>query len=294
MSALAERLAGGCATLCRCWRVTRADGRAWGFTDHDRPLRFAGTEFAPGEGLSATALQQGTGLAVDNGEAAGILSDGGITEADIAAGRFDGAEVEAWLVDWAEPPARLRVFRGTLGEIERSGGAFRAELRGLSDALNQPFGRVYQGQCSAELGDRACGVDSSDPAFAVEAGVRGLPAPHAVELRALGGYAEGWFTHGTIEPLEGAARGLVRRVKLDAPSGEARRLELAQSLPGLAVGDRVRLVAGCDRRAATCRAKFANMANFRGFPHLPGEDWLTAHPAAGHVDRPGLVRGFGS
>jgi uncharacterized phage protein (TIGR02218 family) len=42
----------------------------------------------------------------------------------------------------------------------------------------------------------------------------------------------------------------------------------------------VRLEAGCDKRAETCRLKFANFLNFRGFPHLPGEDWLTAVPKA--------------
>jgi uncharacterized phage protein (TIGR02218 family) len=45
------------------------------------------------------------------------------------------------------------------------------------------------------------------------------------------------------------------------------------------VGDRVRLVAGCDRRDETCRGKFRNFMNFRGFPHVPDEDWITAWPA---------------
>ncbi|MGE3292612.1 MAG: phage BR0599 family protein, partial [Geminicoccaceae bacterium] len=30
--------------------------------------------------------------------------------------------------------------------------------------------------------------------------------------------------------------------------------------------------AGCDKRMETCGAKFANTANFRGFPHIPGQD----------------------
>lgn len=38
--------------------------------------------------------------------------------------------------------------------------------------------------------------------------------------------------------------------------------------------------ATCDQRFETCRDVFANMANFRGFPHLPGTDFLLAGPAA--------------
>jgi len=48
-------------------------------------------------------------------------------------------------------------------------------------------------------------------------------------------------------------------------------------------GDRVRIVAGCDKRLETCRAKFGNVVNFRGFPFVPGEDWLVAIPATQSV-----------
>ena len=39
-----------------------------------------------------------------------------------------------------------------------------------------------------------------------------------------------------------------------------------------AAGDTFSVVAGCDKKFATCKAKFANALNFRGFPHLPGND----------------------
>ncbi|MEN5362619.1 baseplate hub protein [Brevundimonas intermedia] len=35
----------------------------------------------------------------------------------------------------------------------------------------------------------------------------------------------------------------------------------------------------CDKRWATCVGTFANGANFRGFPDVPGDDFLTAYPA---------------
>jgi hypothetical protein len=39
--------------------------------------------------------------------------------------------------------------------------------------------------------------------------------------------------------------------------------------------------ATCDRRWATCTATFANGVNFRGFPAIPGEDFLTLYPSEG-------------
>jgi uncharacterized phage protein (TIGR02218 family) len=46
----------------------------------------------------------------------------------------------------------------------------------------------------------------------------------------------------------------------------------------LVPGTMVRLTVGCDKRGETCRAKFGNYANYRGFPDVPGEDWVLAVP----------------
>src|SRR5699024_7658383 len=144
------------------------DGVVMGFTDHDGPLSFEGLTFRADTGLSALALQQTTGLSVDNTEALGALSDASIREEDIEAGRYDGAESRGWRVNWQDVRQRHLQFRGTIGELRRSGGAFEAELRGLTEALNRPMGRVYQKPCSAVLGDRACGFDVDTPGYSKE------------------------------------------------------------------------------------------------------------------------------
>jgi uncharacterized phage protein (TIGR02218 family) len=106
------------------------------------------------------------------------------------------------------------------------------------------------------------------------------------------GFDDRWFEGGRIEVLSGAAAGLSGVVKSDRLSGAMRRVELWQSLRApLAPGDQLRLLAGCDRRAATCRVKFGNFLNFRGFPHLPGDDWITAYPRSDQANTGGsLVR----
>ncbi len=278
LPAIADHLADGATSVCRCWRLTRADGRIFAFTDHDVSLAFDDTTFVPTDALSARALEQTTGMSVDNSEAMGALSDKGLSEADILAGRFDGARVEIWRVNWSDPAQRALQFRGRIGEIERSGGAFRAELRGLTEMLNQPQGRLYQRPCRAVLGDGECGVDLSDPAYKAELVLTADPVGTTLEAPALDA-AEGWFDNGTLTVLDGAAEGLTRIVRADRVRAEGRGVELWEALPAdVGAGTRVRLEAGCDKRAKTCIAKFDNMVNFRGFPFLPAEDWLTAYP----------------
>ena len=100
-------LASGITTVCHCWLVTRKDGESYGFTDHDSDLSFEGHDFKAASGLSAGALQQTTGLSVDNSEAVGALSDASVSEEDLAEGRFDGADAQSWLVNWADPAQRV-------------------------------------------------------------------------------------------------------------------------------------------------------------------------------------------
>jgi len=266
-------LASGVTTLARCWALTRRDGLVLGFTDHDRDITFEGITFRADTGLSARALQQTTGLSIDNSEALGALSDAAVSEADIRAGRYDGAEVLAWLVNWADPGQRQVLFRGQLGEITRGGGAFRAELVGLSEGLNRAQGRVYQVPCAAVLGDAACKVDLSGPAYSGTGVVLASEAQKRLRVSGLGVFADGWFARGRLVVLSGAAAGLVATVKADRLAAGLRNVELWQSLRAdIAVGDEVRLEAGCDKRPATCKEKFANFLNYRGFPDIPGED----------------------
>ncbi|WP_145103271.1 DUF2163 domain-containing protein [Cereibacter sediminicola] len=287
---LHAHLKNGATTVCRCWAVTRRDGRVFGFTDHDRDLGFEGILFRAETGLTSTALQQTTGLSVDNAETVGALSHASVTEGDLLAGRFDGAGVLAWLVNWMDPGERLLQFRGTLGEITHAGGRFRAELRGLTEALNQPQGRVYQRDCQSVLGDGKCGLDLSNGAFSVERSVGSVKGRQVFGFAGLAAYADRWFEQGRLVVLSGTAKGSIGVVKNDRRSGDARTIELWEALgPEIAAGDLVRLEAGCDRRAETCRLKFGNLRNFRGFPHLPGEDWLSAYPASAKANDGGSL-----
>jgi uncharacterized phage protein (TIGR02218 family) len=290
--ALAAHLSTGSTTVCRCWRVTRSDGVAYGFTDHDEALSFGGVSFRPQSGMTARAVEQRTGLSVDNSEVVGVLSDTAIAERDVVAGRFDGAAVEAWLVNWTNTEERMLQFRGSLGEIERSGAEFRAEVRGLAEALNQPQGYVYQGPCSAVLGDARCRVNLSAPGMAIEASILEIVSARTFRVTLGAVVAERWFERGCFRLLSGAAKGLVGLVKSDRVIGEWREIALWEEVRAeVRPGDVVRVEAGCDKLADTCRGKFSNFFNFRGFPHVPGEDWQMAYPKrAGRNDGGSLNR----
>lgn len=281
----------GITTLCRCWALERRDGAVLGFTDHDCVLRFDGLVFQPGSGLTARAVSQATGLSVDNTEALGVLSDAAVREADIEAGRFDGAGVRCWLVNWQDVSMRWLQFRGSIGEIRRAGGAFQAELRGLTEALNRPLGRIYQKPCTAVLGDAACRFDLDTPGYAAELAAAEVERNEVFRWDALPGFEPDWFTGGRLTVLSGAAEGLWAAVKADQSTADGRKIALWEPIrAAVQPGDTLRLEAGCGKRLETCRLKFNNVLNFRGFPDIPGEDWVMAVPRQSGVNTGGSRR----
>lgn len=272
-------IATGLTTLCRCWAITRQDGVVLGFTDHDVTLAFDGVTFKADSGLSALALQQSTGLSVDNTEALGALNDASVRPEDIDAGRFDGAEVRAWLVNWAEVDVRWLQFRGSIGELRRVGGAFHAELRGLTENLNRPLGRIYQKPCTAVLGDGSCRFTLDTPGYRDERAVEVVVKGRSFAWDDMTEFEPGWFLRGRLSVLTGPAQGLWGMIKQDRLFGNKRQVELWEPIRArIGHGDMVRLDAGCDKRMETCRLKFNNMLNFQGFPDLPAEDWVMAVP----------------
>jgi len=163
--ALQPHLDKGTTTLAWCWRITRADGVTFGFTEHDRTLVFDGTEFKPESGLTASKVRSGSDPSVDAQETEGVLTSDRISETNILDGRWDNAAVEVWRVNWADASQRVLMRRGAIGQIRRGRLAFVAEVCSLARVLGQTVGRTFQATCDAALGDGRCGVVLEDPAF---------------------------------------------------------------------------------------------------------------------------------
>ena len=199
--------------------------------------------------------------------------------------------METWLVDWTTGRRRACSSTiGTVGEVRRAGDAFVAELRGLMDQLDAERGRTYRATCGADLGDARCRVDLADARFATTGTVLAVPEPGrlavalAGSFRATGGSPAGAWP-GPAAPMPDrrprSATRPARRGRSASSSGRPRRARWRRAT-------RFSLTAGCDKRLATCRERFANVPNFQGFPHMPGNDFvLRSAPGSG----PGLDGG---
>jgi uncharacterized phage protein (TIGR02218 family) len=279
---LQDHLESGATTLCWCWRIARADGAIQGFTDHDEAVVFDGVTYEASTGFTASEVQSSLGLAVDNLSVMGALSSGGLTEAALAAGLYDDADIEIWRVNWAATDQRVLMRKGNLGEIRRGPLAFETEMRGLAQKLNQPVGRAFGYSCDADLGDARCGIDLGGAAFHASGAVTAATDPRRFRVSGLDAFTSGWFSGGRLSWTSGANDGRAMEVKRHALADGIVTMELWQSMSeAVETGDAFTVTAGCDKQFGTCKAKFANQANFRGFPYMPGNDAVLSYPNRG-------------
>ena len=277
---LQDHLSSGTTMLCWCWKIVRRDGVAQGFTDHDVPVSFDGLGYAAATGFTASEVQSTLGLAIDNLTVAGALASATLNEADLAAGLYDDAAIELWRVNWTAPDQRVLLRAGSLGEVKRGKTAFSAEMRGLAHRLNQPVGRVYGYSCDADLGDARCTKVITGADFTASGAVIAAADNRRFTVTGLDAYASGWFSGGKLAFTGGANAGRAMEVKRHA----AGSIELWQAMSEtVAPGDAFTLSAGCDKQFATCKTKFANGINFRGFPYMPGNDAVLSYPVTSQV-----------
>ena len=280
-SGLQAKLDGGATTLCRCWLITRTDGVTQGFTDHDEDVPHGVVVCRAGTGLSGSEATQAFDLTVTGSELSGALNDESLNEDDLAAGLYDAAAVELWLIDWTDPALGVQLAAGSLGEVKREGTAFTAEVRGITQRLAEDAGRLFTGGCSADLGDARCHVDLGNAAYHGSGGVVALTGTSSFTASGLDGFADGWFTAGKLTFTSGANAGLSIEVKTHRNNAGV-SFVLWQAMPQpIAAGDAFTVTAGCDKRFSTCQGRFNNSVNFRGFPQIPGNDFVVSYPVQG-------------
>jgi uncharacterized phage protein (TIGR02218 family) len=279
-AAMQTHIAGRVTSLTHLWLITRTDSQVFGFTSHNEDIEYDGVTYVAAFGFNPAAIAAGAGLAVSNTELTAVFNASYVTEEDLRAGVWDHADVRIRLINWADTSMGvMKMLRGWLGEVSYDGFQYKAELRGLADLVNRSTGIVVTPGCNAVLGDIRCNVYLS--AYQATGTVSAVTSNKefdsdlngtTVQLTptTTGAPTTDYFQGGKITWLTGNNAGRQMEVKTNDDVGG---VELQLAMEGdIQVGDVFLAVTGCKKDRDTCRDKFGNVINFRGFPDLPGTD----------------------
>ncbi len=263
------------STLATLVKITRKDSVVLGFTTTDKDVVVSGVTYKADGAFQASAIQARAELSTDNLDIIGLLDSASISDADLRAGLYDHARIDVYACNWADvTQGVMQLRRGWLGEIKLVGGKYQAELRGLHDLLQRPFGKIYSPECRHTLGDASCKINLA--AYTVSGSASSV-TDFARFTDATRSEADNIFNYGLLTWVTGANTGLSMEVK----SFIAKQFTLWLPMPNaIAAGDTYSVYKGCDKRFATCQSVFNNAANFGGFPYLPGVDRILNYPDA--------------
>ena len=276
---LKSHMAGEVTTLAMCWKLTRKDSTVYAFTNHDQNLTVSGTEYEASSGFLPSAMDHSRALNVDNLDVVALLESAKVTEADIVAGLYDHATVDIFVVNYNSiADGVMYLAKGwTLGEIQIKDNQFVAEIRGLTQHLQNNIVDLFGPGCRADLGDTECGVDVAG-SYTVTGTVTAV-TNRQVFTDSARGESTDFFAGGKLTWTSGNNNGYSMEVKTFNISTEAITLFLPMPYT-IQVGDGYSMTYGCDKSRATCRDRFSNLVNFRGEPDLPGIDGLFQRSAS--------------
>jgi uncharacterized phage protein (TIGR02218 family) len=261
--------------LAVCFRIERRDGTIFRFTSTNVRLTIDAEVYEPLDSVNPTALESKVGSGVDNLEIIGLVSSDRITERDLRAGLFDGAEVEQFIVNFLDlSEGKMILGKFTLGNVQISDGQFVAELRSLTQKLTQQTTGLISPTCRAKvLGDSECQADLTG---LTDAGAVSVVTDR-ITFRITGApvlaRVAGWYDYGVMRMTSGENAGIEREIKRHTEPGAYALILIQEAFPFPVLATQtVELLVGCDRTFAQCVAKFDNAVNFRGEPHVPGID----------------------
>lgn len=246
-----------------------------GFTDHDQNITFDKVTFLGNTGYTPSATTNSGDLSVDNLDMYGLIDSETITDQDIIAGKYDYCRLWLFLLDYTNLAALEATIKyGRIGEVSMQRDLFSAEFRGLAQALDQDTITHYVPSCFATLGDSKCGVDLTLAAFNHTGSVTAVPSQRLIEDTTLS-EADDYWQGGVLRWTGGNNAGREVEIKAyllaDPASGNNPTIQLIEPEFGqVQIGDTYTMTRGCDKSLATCRDVFANVINYRGYPHLPG------------------------
>ncbi|MEH6495965.1 MAG: DUF2163 domain-containing protein [Pseudomonas marincola] len=268
---LQSHLQGEVTSLASCWYILRRDGEEVFLTDHDADLTFNGHLYRASDGYNRSALKGSSGTDTDEMDLSGCLNSDWLSENDLRAGIYDFAQIHFFLLNWQDVSmGSIPLRKGWIGEVSWSDGLFQAELRGLSNSFKRNLGKIYTPECTADLGDDRCMLD-----IEALASMDVIADTSSRNNFTLTNYDadDGELDGGIVHFMSGGNVGQKLEIQSWLNSGKQLTLFIAAPYE-ISVGDSITLYPGCDKRFSSCKERYANQMNFRGFPYVPGLDGL--------------------
>ena len=269
---LKDILSSDTINIVRCWKIELSNGNILGFSTNDGEFNYDGIKFNPLSADNIKTIDVSLDIKADEFKISNLISSELIRVDDILNGLYDNAKVEIFLIDISRLDlGKVSLLNGIISSIECDDNIFTANIKGLKNELNKTIGEIYSPLCRARFCDSKCGLTMANYEFNGTIDFVEDNYNFATNNEEIRSKNVGYFDNGIIEFMDGDNIG--KKTEINQFSG-GKFLILSELSYDLKVGDKFKVLAGCNKNFKSCCEKFNNAINFRGEPHLPGIELL--------------------
>lgn len=252
--------------LVKIYTLTLKDNSVLGFTDSDAEITFGGVIYKPNI-QSEKLLKSLEGK--DRVEIFGVIDSELINEQNIKSGKFLDAHIEIAAIDLNNlSEGKIVLNSGFIESISYDNSSYIFNIKPYSEKLKRVITQNYSKKCRADFGDSKCGINLEN--YKSNGSVTEIIDEKSFKVSALG-QENFYYNYGIISFTNGANNGLKFNIK--SYKDDIIKLFLSPN-SAIEIGDNFEIFTGCDKSFNCCIEKFDNAENFRGEPHIPGNDKL--------------------
>lgn len=275
-------------TLCTCIKIYLQDGRKIGFTTNMSNMRFIEEPdlLYLCKGFTPTAISQSNDMAVDNIDGQVIIDNDIVKEDDLEKGIYNNAYFEIFEINYLSKSNGYYTYNrmipginGTIGEVRRDKLQFNTEYRSLAQYLAITIIDLCKVNCNVDLYDSKCKVnvdalenDGVTFKWHRTTTIESITRTNMFSI-ADDSKDSDFYNNGKIEFLSGENKGRIYTVKSWDKTTKTITIQIPTNYP-IALGDSVKVYAGCNKYKQNCKEKFNNYVHYRGFYDIPGLDFI--------------------
>ncbi|MDR2760746.1 MAG: DUF2163 domain-containing protein [Rickettsiales bacterium] len=262
---LREMLKNNSGDFVRCFKIKLKNQEILTRAEGGEDLVIGGLVYKGSLGADSGNISQFSDIGENQTSIVGFINDENITEQDIILGKFDGAEIDIFLVNKNNANGeKIDLSKGYFTDIQFIDNKFFVKIEGTLSLLKKSITKTYSPTCRASFCDGRCGLNRENYIFG--GNVTSVEDRRSFFSEALINFGKNYFKYGSVTFESGKNAGQKNEAR---ESGGGMIILSAAPYFDMEVGDSFSIMTGCDKTIETCVAKFNNNINFRGEPNLP-------------------------
>lgn len=253
--------------LTKCFKITLSNKDILTFTEFSRDLNIENLTYKACNCFEENNNQNYSDITSGDDLVVAFIENINIKKDEVLSGKFDNALIEIFYIDYNYIGyGKIPLITGFIDKIQLIDNKIYLNISGTLNLLEKTIGETFSPLCRAKFCDKKCTLDINNYSFTGEISEIISDTEFCCTGTEIINKTTNYFKYGIIIFSSGKNKDKLIEIKQTNGNNIVLNTKLFYNIE---IGDRFKIIAGCDKKFQTCIKKFNNAINFRGEPNLP-------------------------